>query len=98
MDTSEIGKVKTVLGTRTASDDLINVYLEDMSVVALSVLGEVTDMSKVIVRECVVELINRQGDEGISSSNGGSQTYTYEDAIENLKRRLKAHRKGAKKL
>lgn len=91
-----IADIKTRLSVREASDDLITSYYEGMSVVALSIVKEDTDLSKEYVKEAVIELINRQGDEGISSANGGSQTYTYEDAVENLKKRLMSHRKGVK--
>lgn len=91
-----IADIKTRLSVREASDDLIKSYYEGMSVVALSIVKEDTDVSKEYVKEAVIELINRQGDEGISSANGGSQTYTYEDAVENLKKRLIPHRKGVK--
>ena len=88
--------IKTRLSVREVSDDLIKSYYKGMSVVALSIVKEDTDLTKEYVKEAIIELINRQGDEGIASANGGSQTYTYEDAVENLKKRLLPHRKGVK--
>lgn len=98
MENNEIVRIKAILGNRDVPIDLVQTYYEDMSSIAYDMLKESTDYSKAIVRECVVELINRRGDEGISSASGGSQNYSYEDAIKNLKQRLLSHRKGLKTL
>lgn len=98
MDNNELVKIKTVLGSREVSDELIKQYYEDMSSIALQLNKETTEPIKAIIRESVVELINRQGDEGIANASGGSQSYTYEDAIDNLKKRLLPLRKGVKTL
>lgn len=95
---SELLDIRIRLGNREVDDSLIKKYYNGMSVVALDFLKEATDLSKEYVKEAVIELINRRGDEGISSGNGGSQSYTYEDAVENLKKRLLPHRKGVKTL
>ena len=95
MNNVELNKIKAVLGSRTVTNELIEVYYEDMLAVALSYCRMKTSepyptVFSQAVRNAVIQLINNQGDEGITTSTGGSQTYNYEDIIDNMKKRLHA--------
>lgn len=95
MNNVELSKIKTVLGTREVSNELIEVYYEDMLSVALSYCRIKSSETyphafTQAVRNAVIQLINNQGDEGITTSTGGNQIYNYEDIIDNMKKRLHA--------
>lgn len=83
----EIDKIKRRLFPLGQSDDaLINELYDSWKEQALSISHrkELNAALAALVREAVVSAFIRRGDEGVSSSSLGGQSYSYEDIWQKL--------------
>ena len=85
--TEEIERIKRRLAPLGQSDDeLIHDLYEGWSTQALAISHrrELDEPLAALVREAVTAAYLRRGDEGVSSSSAGGQSYAYEDIRQRL--------------